>query len=222
MENESSETSQLLKRWHEGDREALDALLQRDLPWIERYVRSRLGPLLRAKAETQDLLQEALVEFLEYGPRFLIADRNHFRALLARIAENAIRAQHDRFTAERRSIQRERPLPRDSVVRLDPSLEPARSPSQEAQKEEWEALVRLALELLDAGERNLVLLRDWDGLSFGAIGERLGIAADAARMRYHRAILHLADRVERVRGGKLKELLADSPEPDGSPGPSRG
>ena len=213
MENAPSETVQLLLRWHEGDRQALNALLERDLPWIESHVRSRLGPLLRAKADTHDLVQEAVLEFLRYGPRFLIEDKNHFRALLVRIVENVIRAQHDRFTAAKRSLHRERPLASDSVLRLDPAANGARRPSEAAEAEEWQALVRLSLELLDAGERDIILLRDWDGLSFEEIGTRLGIAADAARMRYHRAVSRLSSSVLRVRQGRIAELLADPPCP---------
>jgi RNA polymerase sigma-70 factor (ECF subfamily) len=217
MENggpDVSETVQLLQRWHAGDRDALGALLRRDLPWIESHVRSRLGAPLRAKVETGDILQEAVVEFLQYGPRFLLADRGHFRALLARIVENTIRAQHDRFTAQRRAMHREEPLPADGIVQLDPGAAGPLRPSQAAEAAEWKGLVRLALELLAPGEREVLLLRDWDDLSFEEIGRRLGIAADAARMRYHRSLARLAGKVEQARGGKVAQLLEDAPDGD--------
>ena len=209
---EVSETVELLQRWHAGDRDALGALLRRDLPWIESHVRSRLGTPLRAKLETGDILQDAVVEFLQYGPRFLLADRGHFRALLARIVENTIRAQHDRFSAQRRAMHREEPLPADGILRLDPAAAATLRPSQAAEAAEWKALVRLALELLAPGEREVLLPRDWDDLSFEEVGRRLGIAADAARMRYHRALARLACKLEQARGGKLDQLLDDPPD----------
>ena len=54
MADDLSETMDLLLRWHEGDRAALDELIARDLPWIEQHVRRRLGPALRARGDTQD------------------------------------------------------------------------------------------------------------------------------------------------------------------------
>lgn len=212
MESGRLDTAQLLKRWHEGDEEALGKLLERDMPWIERRVRMRLGGLLRAKAETQDFVQEAALEFLRYGPRFLLADTGQFRALLARIVENAIRAQHDRFTARRRALHKERPLPGDSVLRLDASIEETGRPSRDAEAEEWKALVRLALELLDEDDREVIVSREWEGHSFGQIGAQLGITEDAARMRHSRALSRLAHCIQRVRAGKISEVLGETSE----------
>jgi RNA polymerase sigma-70 factor, ECF subfamily len=202
-----SDTAQLLRQWHGGDRQALEVLLAQDLPWIERRVRRRLGPLLHAKAETADFVQEAVLEVLRYTPRFVITDRGRFRALLARIVENVLRDQHDRFTAYRRALHRERPLPADSQLVLDPPVRGAPSPSQAAQREEWEAWIRLALELSAPEDRLIILLRQWDGVSFEEIGRGLGIAADAARMRYNRALARLAHQVCLLKGGKLPAAL---------------
>ena len=76
------ETKLLLARWHQGDAAALHALVQMHLAWIEARVRQRLGPMLRAKAETADFVQEAVVDVLRYGPRFVVSDAVQFRALL--------------------------------------------------------------------------------------------------------------------------------------------
>ena len=207
MQNQGGDTVELLRKWHQGDSEALEALVERDLPWIHSHVRRRLGALLKAKAETQDFVQEVIVEFLKYGPRFLVSNRRHFRALLARIAENVLRGQYDRFTAQRRQLHRERPLPGDSVIDLDGSLDAVQRPSQVAEELEWQALVRFALELLQSEDRDLIVMREWEGCSFAEIGSRLDIKEDAARMRFHRALARLAECVQRVREGRIEELL---------------
>ena len=108
MADDAAETVTLLQRWHAGDRAALDTLLARDMPWIREHVERRLGQLLRAKGEADDYVQDAVIEVLRYGPRFLIADRERFRGLLARIVENTLRDQHDWYTAKRRecSVQK--------------------------------------------------------------------------------------------------------------------
>jgi RNA polymerase sigma-70 factor (ECF subfamily) len=207
--DDKTTTTELLRRWHRGDREALETLLVRDLPWIQNRVHQRLGPLLRARAETQDLVQEVCIEFLEYGPRFLPANRDQFCGLLSRIAENVIRGQIDWFTAQRRSLRRECPLPDDSVVHLDRRLDVPNAPSAEAECREWDGLVRLGVELLRAEDRELVLLREWSALSFAEIGKRLGASEDAVRMRFHRAVARLASNIQHLRSGKIDGLLGN-------------
>ena len=63
-------------------------------------------------------------------------------------------------------------------------------------------------ELLDEEDRELVLLRQWDGLEFAVLGERLGVSTDAARMRFQRAVGRLAQTLERLRRSDLSPLLA--------------
>ena len=75
MEPDEDLTGKLLERWHAGDGGALDELLVRDLPWIRRCVHRRLGQGLRQRAETEDFVQEAVLEVLRYGPRFVVGTR---------------------------------------------------------------------------------------------------------------------------------------------------
>lgn len=198
-----ADTTQLLRLWHEGDRKALEALIGRELPWVRAQARRRLGPLLKARAETEDYVQEALLEVLRYAPRFFVADGDRFRALLLRILENVIRDEHDRYSAFRRDVSRERPLPPDSVLHLDPPAGSVNRPSQEAERAEWEAWVRLGMELLDPEVRHVLVLRHWDGLSFADMGKALGIGEDAARMRLNRATASLAGRIQELRAGRI-------------------
>ncbi|MBL8755170.1 MAG: hypothetical protein JNK15_17835, partial [Planctomycetes bacterium] len=67
--------------------------------------------------------------------------------------------------------------------------------------------VRLALELLEPEDREIVRLRDYDQLSFGAIAAQLGLTEDAARMRHKRAMPKLARTLESLRTGRVGDLL---------------
>jgi RNA polymerase sigma factor (sigma-70 family) len=166
-------------------------------------VRRRLGPALRRKDESGDYVQDAVVEFLRYAPRFHMSSDSRFRALLGRIIENVLRDRNDWFTAQRRAMSKERPLPRDTVLNLDPPRQAAESPSQVALQHEQEAWVRLGLEFLDSEDRRLIVFREWEGLTFSAMGERLGISLSAVRDRYLRAVDRLTDEVWALRtGGK--------------------
>lgn len=202
------ETSLFLTQWHGGDREALNRLLEQHLPWIKDRVRQRMGPVLRNKGDTTDYVQDAMVQFLQYGPRFVISDGDHFRALLLRIVENAVRDKIDWFTARRRDIARERPLPTETVLHLDARRETEKTPSQYADENEQEAWVRLGMEFLDNEDKKILVLHQWDQLSFVKIGERFGISSNAARKRHNRAVKRLSDAVWALRSGKVERILS--------------
>ncbi|MCC7066802.1 MAG: sigma-70 family RNA polymerase sigma factor [Planctomycetes bacterium] len=201
MTESPDETVVLLRRWHQGDQRALAVLVERELPWMRNYVHGRLGQLLRARGETDDYVQEAMLHVLRYGPRFVTDNRDAFRRLLARIVENSLRDMADWHGAERRALRRERPVPSDSVLHLDRPHETVTRPSQDAERHEQEAWVALALELLEPDDRAVILLRQWEGLEFAAVGQRLGVAEDTARMRFQRALPRLARKLEALRSG---------------------
>ena len=200
----------LLRRWHTGDAQALEQLIQRNLQWIGAFVRGRLGGHLRKEAETLDFVQEAMVDVLSYGPRFELENEGQFRALLARIVENNIRDKHKWLHRRRRDIGREKRGMSDTVLRLDPPVRSVTSPSQRVLRDERETWVRLAMELLEAEDREVLWLREWEGLSFGETGERMGLSQDAARMRHRRALPRLARRVKELREGRIAALLEAS------------
>ncbi len=198
----SDDTRLLLQRWHAGDRQAIEALVGRDLEWLRGHVRARLGPLLRARGETMDYVQDAVLDVLQYTPRFLTDDRRQFRALVARIVENHLRDAHDHHAAARRAPLRDRPVPPDSVLDLAAGQRPVTQPGAAAERREEEGWVRLALELLDPEDRQVLLLRQWQELEFAAVGARMGLTEDAARMRFQRALPKLAKKLEALRSGR--------------------
>lgn len=202
-------TVELLRGWHAGDRDALETLIRRNAPWVSHLVRGRLGPRLRAAAQTEDFVQEAMLDVLEYGPRFELADEDQFRRLLARIVENNLRDRQKWLLRHRRDAAREKGRASDTVLKLDAPVRSVTSPSQHAQRAENEEWVRLALELLQPADRDVLWLREWEGQTFDEIGGRLGIAADAARMRFKRALPRLADKVVQLKDGRMARLLAE-------------
>jgi RNA polymerase sigma-70 factor (ECF subfamily) len=197
----------LLRAWHGGDRQALAELLERNLDWVRDQVKRRLGPALRGQAETLDFVQQAVVDFLEYGPRFEISDDAAFRGLLARIVENNLRDENKRLRRLKRDIGRERGAASDTVLKLDPPVRAVTTPSVLADREERRAWVRLALEFLEPDDRDVILLRDFDDLPFAEVAQRLGINESSARMRHRRALPKLALRVERLRKTGIKGVL---------------
>ncbi len=203
-----SDTRDLLLRWHQGDDAALAALVEEHTPWIERLVQQRLGPQLRQRFDTQDVVQTTLLEVLKDGPRFVVSDRAHLRALLGRMVENVLRGKADHARAAKRDVRREAHAPPgETILFLDAHAGTDGTPSQAASAEETRAWVRLALEMLDPDDRNVVLWREYQDLSFAEIAARLQIGEDAARMRFNRALPKLARKLEHLRKGNLGDLL---------------
>lgn len=184
-------------------------LMQQEAAFVEEQVRRRLGPLLRRQHDTQDIVQAMLLQALRTGPRFLVSDRQHLRALLARMVENSLLVQARHQQRQKRDIRREQPIAvgtTDTVLDLDPSAN-ITNPGAAAERSETRDWVRLALELLDADDRQVIHLRDYEDLAFGEIATELGEAEDTVRMRYRRAMPRLAKTLARLREGKLGELL---------------
>lgn len=193
----------LLQRWHGGDQEALKELLRRDLPWIRERLHQRLGDALRQRGDTEDYLHDTVLEVLRYTPRFLVSTGDTFRRLLSQIVENMLRDKNDFFARRRRNVAREQPLPDSTVLHLDGHTRSLTSPSQNAVRNEEEAWLRFALDLLAPEDRDAIVLREYEGMAFAAIGERLGISENAARMRFERGLARLADKVAALRRGEV-------------------
>ncbi|MEE2887268.1 MAG: sigma-70 family RNA polymerase sigma factor [Planctomycetota bacterium] len=202
MSDPPSETMNLLLRWHSGDRSAIDQLIARDLPWIQQQVRKRLGPALRMRGDTEDYMQDAMIEALKYCPRFVSRSQSRFRNIMARIIENVLRDKNRWHQARRRAMSKERRIPSDSVLDLDPPNESVTRPSEGAQQNERELWVRLALEFLRPDDRKVILMRQWESKSFAEIAEELGITAETARMRFHRSLPRLGRKIMELRANR--------------------
>jgi len=174
------------------------------LPWVQELVSRRMGAELRGRADVDDVVQHALLSVFQHGPKFEIEDSEHYRAVLIRIVENTIRKMIRDGRRQKRWAGREEPLPSGSVVVLTAGVT---QPASAADRNERRAWLQLALELLLPAEREIVLGRQWQGLAFKELGEGLGISEEAARKRFDRAVAHLAQLVQRLRSGQLRDVL---------------
>ena len=205
MTAEPEETVRLLAQWHAGDAEAPAKLVALHLPWLHAQVEARLGPFLRAQAEPMDYLHDIMLAFLRDAPKFQVRDGTHLRSLLIRIAEHALRDKNDWFRAKRRDLARRVAVPSDSVLDLDSKLHVSSTPSRHAARNETREWIRLALELLDGADRKVLIEREYEQRSFEEIGRELNLSANAARMRWTRALARLTEVMQSLRAGNVPE-----------------
>jgi RNA polymerase sigma factor (sigma-70 family) len=202
-------TRELLCQTHSGDPQALSRLLEAHLPWIHEHVRKRLSAAMRMDGDTRDFVQEAVVDVLRTGPRFVVSDPGHFRAIMARIVENNIRDRRRYMDRGCRDVSRRRDLARDSLLMLDPPAHSVTRPEDRADQNEQLAWLHLALELLDPDDREIIRGREWDNASFAELGAMLGTTEGGARKRYARALPKLAAKVGLLREGRLSQLTGE-------------
>lgn len=202
------DTTTLLLRWKDGDEDAFAEIVSRHLGWLRTTVRHHIGPLLRAKIETGDAIQEAFKGFLRYGPRVNVANGDQFRRLMARIIINALRDQSDWFASRRRDMARESRLS-SSCIEIGRNGR-SQQPEIIAEDKELRERIRFALELMGPEDRRVILLKIWDDKKFAEIGDELRITEDAARMRFERAKIRLLELLEHLHEGDVDALLEAS------------
>jgi RNA polymerase sigma factor (sigma-70 family) len=203
-------TIELLQRWHGGDHTALATLVERDRPWIEAKVRRLRGVLAQRHGETMDDFQDLMLRALQYAPRFVCANRNQFRGLLARMIGNLIA---DRV--RRQGHQHlDRPLAdlSQSHLTLGQAIASNTNPLDAAARSDDLAWMHLGMQFLEDQEREIVWQRQFLERNFAEIATDFDMTPDAVRMRFHRTLLRLATLVQRLQQGRLDELLATDGE----------
>jgi RNA polymerase sigma-70 factor (ECF subfamily) len=173
----------LLERVRAGDREALDALLQRYVPALRRWARGRLPRWARDLADTEDLVQDTVIRTLRNLSTF---EHRHASALQAYLREAVL----NRIRDECRRVGR-----RPGVDDLDERL-PDRgvSPLEAAIGARALARYETALQQLRPDEREVIVGRIEMGYSYAEMAEILGKPSPgAARVATSRALLRLAE-----------------------------
>jgi RNA polymerase sigma-70 factor (ECF subfamily) len=173
-----------------GGPEAVDALYARVAPRVLAYVRMRMGPSLRARMDSRDILQATLLKSFEHFGEFQGAGRPALMAWLARIAEREILDRADYHQRARRSAERETPLDGEDALaaRVTSVL------SRMIRDERAEKLAEAMAGLSDA-HREIILLRKFQELPFREIAARLDKSEDACRMLLARALSALTLRL---------------------------
>lgn len=174
-----------------GDREAVEALLERTLPDLRAFVRLRTGPLLRRHEAQSDIVQSICREILTHADRFQHPTEGAFRRWLFTTALRKLSNRRDHLLAERRDVGRTAG-DEASDIALMAAYARVATPSRHAAVREDLERVEAAMEQLDDEERSLIVLSRIAGCSRAEIADELGVSAGAVRMRLHRALAKLA------------------------------
>lgn len=180
-------TYSLLERAKAGDREALEVLFARHIPTLRRWASGRLPHWARDVADTQDLVQDSVLQVFKRVEAFEPRGEGALQAYLRQAVMNRIRNE---FRSKRRRPSFEdvdEQAPADGTSPLEAAI-------RQQQLDRYDS----ALSRLSDQERDLIVARVEMGLTYEEIAEALGKPSwNAARMATARALLRLADELKR-------------------------
>jgi len=162
----------LMLEFQRGSRPAFEELFARYKEPLSGFFRRRLASTEVAEDLTQETFMAVIRASERYQPKAL------FRTYLYSIALNLL-------TAERRKLARNAPLANETVENAADSVF-------------W---VREALQKLEPSDREILMLREYEQLSYLEIGELLHIPINTVRSRLFRSRMALKSHLEPAREG---------------------
>ena len=179
-----TDSAELLERAAAGDRRAFERFVEQHEAAVYRYIRTQTDD----PDVTEEALQETFIAAWRRAETF--RGDGSARAWLLTIARNAVRRQYRRPAGEPDAFE-----PLDGVA--------ARAGWGREPDEAWidriaaGQLVARGFQALSAEDREVLVLRDLEGLGNGEVAVLLGLSLPAVKSRVHRARLRF---MESVRG----------------------
>jgi len=177
----------LIRRASEGDRSVFDTIVERHGPAVFRFARA----IARDDVAAEDALQETFLAAWRGASGFR-GDAT-VRSWLLTIARHAIARQRRRRSGEPETME-----PLETLGALA-GWGAEDDPESAAIRTEARTQILRALESLRTDDREIIILRDLEGLSGDEAASVIGIPVAAMKTRLHRARLRLraAMRTER-------------------------
>jgi len=196
MAEQAQDAVILIQAARAGSREALGNALETYRNYLLLIAERELGDDLRAKGGASDLVQEAFLEAHKDFARFQGETEADLRSWLRTLLLNRLSKFARRYRqTQKRGIGSEVPL--DANQERGAGLagdEP--TPSKMLMAGEHAQAVQLALERLPKDQREVILLRYQEQLTFEEVGRRMDRSADAARKLWWRALVRLQEELE--------------------------
>jgi RNA polymerase sigma factor (sigma-70 family) len=179
-------TFRLIERARAGDQDALNRLLARHVTPLRRWARGRLPKWARDVADTDDLVQDTLLQTFKRIDDFEVRGPGALQAYLRQAVLNRVRDEL------RRKGRRPEATELDGL-----EVDRAVSPLEEAIGREALGRYEHALATLKPDEREAIIGRVEMGYSYEELAEVLGKpSSEAARKAAQRALVRLAQQMD--------------------------
>jgi RNA polymerase sigma factor (sigma-70 family) len=185
LSRQADSSHALLKRAQQGDETARSELCARYLPRLRRWAHGRMPAAAREHLDTEDIVQDTLLQSIRRMPEFT---PQHERAFCAYVCEALRNKLHDVARRARRRPASE-PLPPDA-----PAADP--SPLERAVGTQLLDRYESALRRLRESDRELIVARVELNLDYPEIAALHGKrSVAAARVAVSRALLRLGEQM---------------------------
>jgi RNA polymerase sigma-70 factor (ECF subfamily) len=194
---ESEQTHELLQNAGAGDGDAVNRLMERHRESLRRMVQMRLDRALGARVDASDIVQDVLWEASRRLSDYIRDGKLPFHLWLRELAKDHLIDAHRRHRkAQRRSVDRERPLVAEFADRSSLDLagqlrDNELTPAAAAIRKELGMRFLSALDQLAEEDAEIVLMRHYEQLTSSETAQALGLSPAAAGMRYLRALRRL-------------------------------
>jgi RNA polymerase sigma-70 factor (ECF subfamily) len=187
-----------------GDGAALGRLLERYRNYMGLLIRLQIGRRLRAKVDIEDLMQEIWLEIHRKITLFRGGSEREFLTWARRVIGAILANQVRHYLGTKcRDLRLERALADEldqSSRALNENLVAAESsPSQQAVRREQAVILADALQDLPEDYREVIILRQLEGLSFPDVARRMGRTEDSVKNVWLRALARLRRTLETLR-----------------------
>jgi RNA polymerase sigma-70 factor (ECF subfamily) len=196
---------QLLAAARRGRRECLGTLLELYRNYLHLVARTQIDLHLQAQVNPSDLVQETFLEAYRDFKQFRGQTEVELLGWLRRILlHNLGRLVEKQVRAKKRSVRRTVSL-EERLKELDKSAAKVEaallchgsSPSAQAERRELAAILADQLARLPKGHREVIILRNLEGLSFEEVAQRLKRSPGAVRVLWLRALDRLRQLLKR-------------------------
>ena len=164
-----------IKRAQKGDKSAFENIYNFFYKRIHRYCDYNL----RKKEIAEDIAQETFIKCWKSLPSFSLKRGGSFQAFLFRIARNLIIDE----SRKKKTIKLEEYLEEDADQNLEEELD----------KRDKESRIKDAINKLEELDKQIIILRYFEDLSFSEVEEVTSIKSGALRVRTHRILKKLSE-----------------------------
>jgi RNA polymerase sigma-70 factor (ECF subfamily) len=198
-ERRQHEFDNLLHGAQDGQNESLGQLLDRYRNYLHVVARTQIDLHLAVRVSPSDVVQETFLRAARQFPTFRGDSQGELLAWLRRIlARSIVNAYTHHVRSKKRDVRRDRPIRLtfagfdESSRRVDSALAATgTSPSAAAVKQEYAAQVADRLAQLPKQYREVIILRNLEGLPFEEVAQRMGNTSAGVRQLWTRAIRRL-------------------------------
>lgn len=178
----------LLERARGGCAESLGELVRSCREYLLLLANEQLESGIRGRVAPSDAVQETLALACQRLDQFRGDSREEWIGWLRAILQNELLGAARHHRAQRRDARREL-LSKENHD--PPDVDGNHTPRAKAMQAEEARLLRRAITRLSSDHRQVILLRNWEQLTFAEVGERMNRSEDAARKLWSRAVEQL-------------------------------